>query len=445
MSNHRSRLRNEQGMALVGVILLLILASGVLAALSVSGRTETLMAYNMDTSAQARGAAQAGLTAAAQAVIHEMDTTSLTVDEAMDAMLKGPDGNSATIGDNGSIWKIEGVLSGLPAPGFTDGLYNITGVSYSVQVHDDDDWAGRSISPAGANANISENGSIYDDANKKIVIRAIGYGRNKSTVTLEGMVTRAQLAGIVVGGNLQMSGAASTVTGTGGSVHANQSVDVNGLSTVAGTLSAVGAIVGNPIADSILPGQRAVDIPPINSADFLRFADWKLLATGEVQRKVGGVWTTMCTAVGAACAAAPYGVTKLGATWTIKASPVSSGRYYAEGNVQSGGNLSNVTIYATGNIDIGNNDVLIAAANADGVALVADGNITVGGGAQITGSIYARETVDFGGNHHILGQVVAENRSNPAAINKFQGNTDIIWNGDTMIGSFGVTSWREVK
>jgi predicted acyltransferase (DUF342 family) len=113
--------------------------------------------------------------------------------------------------------------------------------------------------------------------------------------------------------------------------------------------------------------------------------------------------------------------------------------------VQSGGSLTNVTIYATGNIDIGNNDVLIAAANADGVALVADGNITVGGGAQITGSIYARETVDFGGNHHILGQVVAENRSNPAAINKFQGNTDIIWNGDTMIGSFGVTSWREVK
>jgi len=192
-------------------------------------------------------------------------------------------------------------------------------------------------------------------------------------------------------------------------------------------------------------GQRVVDIPPINSSDFLRFADWKLLSTGEVQQKVAGVWTTMCTAVGAACAAAPYGVTKSGVTWTIKASPASSGRYYVQGNVQSGGSLSNVSIYATGNIDVGNNDAVIAAGNADGVALVADGNITLGGGANVTGSIYARETVDFGGNHHILGQVVAENRSDPTAENRFQGNTDIIWNGDTMIGSFGVTSWREVK
>jgi hypothetical protein len=431
-------------MALVGVILLLILASGVLAALSVSGRTETLMAYNAGTSAQARGAAQAGLTAAAQAVIHEMDTTSLTVDEAMDAMLKGPDGNAATTGDNGSIWKIEGVLTGLPAPGVKASLNNIEGVSYTVQVQDDDDWTGRTVSPAGVNANISENGSIYDDANKKIVIRSIGYGRNRSTVTLEATITRAQLAGIVVGGNLRMSGAAGSVSGTGGSVHANHNIVVNGHPTVAGTVSAVGTVSGAPNASAILQNQRLIEIPPIDSADFVRFADWKLLSSGWVQKKVAGVWTNWCNAASVSCTVAVNGgVSFSGGNWTIR--PAASGRYYAQGNASSGGDLTNVSIYATGNISVGNNDDVTAAATADGVALVADGNIDIGGGANVTGSIYAREAVDFGGNHTIIGQVVAENRSDPTADNRFHGNVDIIWNGDTMIGTFGVTSWREVK
>ena len=53
-SRCRERSRNEEGMALIGVILLLILASGVCAALAISGQTETKTAYNLDTYAHQR-------------------------------------------------------------------------------------------------------------------------------------------------------------------------------------------------------------------------------------------------------------------------------------------------------------------------------------------------------------------------------------------------------
>ena len=80
-------------MALIGVILLLILASGVCAALAVSGKTETMAAYNLDTSAQARAAAQAGLTAAIQVVITNLNPTALDPTDAVNNLLAGPDGH----------------------------------------------------------------------------------------------------------------------------------------------------------------------------------------------------------------------------------------------------------------------------------------------------------------------------------------------------------------
>src|SRR5215207_2916830 len=108
MRTNRERLRNQQGMALVGVMLLLILASGVCAALAVSGKTETRAAYNLDTHAQARAAAQAGLTAAAEVLIEYLENnTTYDVKTAMTRVLTGPDLDASTLGDNGSLWSID--------------------------------------------------------------------------------------------------------------------------------------------------------------------------------------------------------------------------------------------------------------------------------------------------------------------------------------------------
>jgi hypothetical protein len=439
----RVRIRNEKGMALVGVMLLLILASGVCAALAVSGKTETMAAYNLDTSAQARAAAQAGLTASAEVLIDYLKDTTLDVRTAMTVVLRGPDGDALATVDNGSLYSINGAATGLPTVGVKEELNNITGVSYTVQVLDDDNWSARGVNPAGSNAGIEEDGSLYNDDNKKIAVRAIGFGRNNTTVVLEGIISRPELGGIVVGANLIMGGAASSVTGTGAGVHANGSIDTNGNPLVEGTVSASGIVDGHPDAEAILEGQDPISIPPINAADFLKFANWRLTPAGWVQTKVAGAWVNHCNAASVSCAAAGNGgVSYSGGVWEIEST--ASGCYYAEGDVTAGGSFT-ASVYTTGDFSIGSHFDIIAAASSLGVALVSDGDIFIDGGSDVTGSIYARETVEFGGNHTIIGQVVAENRSNPAAENWFHGNVDITWNGDTMIGNFGVSSWREVK
>ena len=64
-------------MALIGVILLLILASGVCAALAVSGKTETMAAYNPDTSARQGLPRKPGLTAAIESVLDTLNSGAL--------------------------------------------------------------------------------------------------------------------------------------------------------------------------------------------------------------------------------------------------------------------------------------------------------------------------------------------------------------------------------
>jgi hypothetical protein len=116
-------------MALIGVILLLMLASGICAALAVSGQTETKAAYNVDTSVQAREAATAGLTAAIQVVLASLNGGGASIS----SLLSGPDDNPGTLGDNGSL-----AAYGLPAPGSTAQLRTLNGVTYTAQVMDEE-------------------------------------------------------------------------------------------------------------------------------------------------------------------------------------------------------------------------------------------------------------------------------------------------------------------
>jgi hypothetical protein len=437
MRTFRERLRNQQGMALVGVMLLLILASGVCAALAVSGKTETMAAFNLDSNAQARAAAQAGLTASAQVLIEYLENTPLDVKPAMSAVLMGPDADASTLGDNGSLWSVGGgAPTGLPGPGTKELLNNITGVSYEVVALDDDDWTARG-GVAGVNTTIQEDGAFYNDDNRRIVVRATGYGRNNTKVVLEGIISRPQLGGIVVGADLRFQGS-GIIDGDGAGVHANHDLDFNGNPDVYGPVTATGTIIGAPSSStSLLTGQDAIDIPPINASDFLPNADYYLTSAGVIRNKdLSGAWVDCPACTGA---------TFSGGEWTLDGSV--SGRYFVNAHAKSGNHLNNISIYATGNIEIRNNDDITAygSPSAKAVALVSDSIIYMRGNNTVSGSLYARELVDFGGNVDVTGQVVAENRSDSTVVNYMGGGVHIHWDGDTMIGSFGVSSWREVK
>ena len=194
-------------MALIGVILLLILASGVCAALAVSGKTETMAAYNLDTSAQARAAAQAGLTAAIEVVITNLNTTALDPIDAVNNLLEGPDDNAAATADNGSLaTDRRGRHRPARARDAALQLGTLQGVSYTVQAFDEDDPLAASRSARPPSPRSRRTATPRPTATSKIVIRAIGYGRNNTTVTLEAIIGTTTLPAIVTNGDLDVQG-----------------------------------------------------------------------------------------------------------------------------------------------------------------------------------------------------------------------------------------------
>src|SRR5688572_15657404 len=97
----------ERGSALVMALLLLMLMSGLVAALSMNGQTETFIARNQNFAAQAQAAAEAGLNHAveiATTFIFEFNANGFAdADAAVAALLAGPDGDPDAVADNGSL------------------------------------------------------------------------------------------------------------------------------------------------------------------------------------------------------------------------------------------------------------------------------------------------------------------------------------------------------
>ena len=82
---------SEGGSALIAVLLLLMMMSALAATLAVSGRTETLVVRNHETSAQALAAAEAGLNHAVQlavAYLGEIDPDNIPA--ALNTLLADP-------------------------------------------------------------------------------------------------------------------------------------------------------------------------------------------------------------------------------------------------------------------------------------------------------------------------------------------------------------------
>src|SRR3972149_6989807 len=78
----------RRGPALIGVLLLLMMMAALAAALGMSGRTETLVARNHASAAQARTAAEAGLNHAVQVVVdHIRSIDPGAVEPGLDALL----------------------------------------------------------------------------------------------------------------------------------------------------------------------------------------------------------------------------------------------------------------------------------------------------------------------------------------------------------------------
>ena len=436
-------------MALIGVILLLILASGVCAALAVSGKTETMAAYNLDTSAQARAAAQAGLTAAVQVAITYLNTTALAPTDAVNNLIEGPDDDAAAPADNGNLATIDGAATGLPAPGATSQLASLAGVSYTVQAFDEDD-PNRGLTLSGAAiTEIDENNSATTDGNKKIVLRAIGRGRNNTTVTLEAIIGTTTLPALVTNGDLDVQGNL-TLVGQNGGVHANGNLTL-GSGAVDIAEDATASLVADIHASADVGGleaggQPTKTVPPVNAADYYSFADYLLDNDGLIKN-------AQTLAVMANQASFGWTWDGITGTWELNSDPID-GTYYVRGSVvQTGSPTATMSLIVEGDIDIRGNGTFTpdVQPNFD-MLFVTNGDLKISGSFAtpliVEGVILVHGQLNISGSPDIAGQIRVENVTGAGTlsdVNEINGNPTITYNGTAGNDTFDLASWREIK
>ena len=437
-------------MALIGVILLLILASGVCAALAVSGKTETMAAYNLDTSAQARAAAQAGLTAAIESVLDTLNSGALDPIPAVNALLAGPDGVAAT-SDDGSLWK----ANELAPPGTRTALGSLNGVSYEVQAFDDDDTTNRGLTGGSIDlTSINEDGSTSNSQNAKLVIRAIGYGLNNTKVTLEAILSTTTLPAIVVDGSIDIGGSVE-VSGQNGGVHANGDITHQGNSfNIAKNMTATGTIepgAEDNVGEDVIEGEPAVDVPELMSkwADLKTHVDYFLGTDGLIRNVEAGA--PLCASV-AACETAFGWHWVGGGEWTLSTTP-PAGTYYLYGIARTSGSPGPVTIsiLAEGDIDLaGSPDFQPNAEPGFDTLFATQGDLEISGNLDspiIEGVVRVLGQLKITGNPTIAGQILVENEAvgTLATANEISGNTTITYNGTAGNDTFDIAGWREIQ
>ena len=137
----RSPARSSRGMALVIVMFLLMILSGLGAAMITSSQTELMVARNTVSSAQAQAAAEAGLNHATELaipfVVQFAANGFATASDAMTGLVRGPDGltgSPASDADNSSLENL-----GIPRSPAQLALGGAFGVAYAARVFDEDD------------------------------------------------------------------------------------------------------------------------------------------------------------------------------------------------------------------------------------------------------------------------------------------------------------------
>jgi hypothetical protein len=448
-----SRVRDEQGVALVAVLLLLMVMSALCTALATSSHTETIVARNHQVAAHARAAAEAGVIHAIELTVANLQSWQpngfTTPSAAMSALLRGPDnqsGTTATNADNGSLEAF-----GIPRSPARLQLAGLPDVSYEVRLFDEDDPARGLTLSAADRTRIGEPGNqAAADENTRIIVRAIGYASGNAVATVEAMVAPLTLPAIVSNQSLTISGNPD-VLGAQGSVHSNQNLLISGNPTIAEnatasgtyTLSGTSASVGGQSGGSF----QNLPIPPIRAIDHRSKADFILNNDGTM--------TTVSTNTTASCSPCAGAWQFSGGNWTISGNTAPAiGTYYVEGTVTITGGIGSpaspaqLSIIAEGSVELSGNPHL--RPDSPELLLVTDGDLKVAGtvtAVTAEGQILVREQLMLAGNPDLAGQILIEDAATVSTLvtsNTISGNPTVTYNGISGTVGFSVTAWRRV-
>ena len=453
-------------MALVTVMFLLMILSGLSAAMVTSSQTEIMVARNVVSSAQAEAAAEAGMNHATELaipfVVQFAANGFANVSDAMTGLVRGPDGRTGrrrTDADNGSLENL-----GIPRSPAQVALGGPFGAAYEARVFDEDDPARGVTLTAADVARIGEDGDPTTDENSTMVIQAIGYADN-TRVTLEITIgsnnTAAAMLALVLGGSVDISGN-PRFTGSQGGLHANGDLDISGDPTIAGNATVGGTYTesGNPTIGGISGGgQGSMPIPPVAAIDYKPNADFILNSAGQMTDRAGAV---ICDASVSydACEVMGYGWVYDSPGWKFDGNTGTDGTYYVEGPATISGNPGNpatpiaLTIIAEDSIEISGGPDLIP--DTPELMSVTDGDLKINGRLRmlwtVEGAILVHEQLDISANARLSGQIIVEDAANDSSLvteSKISGNARVRSNG-TLGGAGGAllltrSAWREVR
>jgi hypothetical protein len=473
---------SERGVAVVAVLLVLLLISGLGAALAISATTETLMARNHQVAAEAGAVAEAGAAHGVTLTLTHLRGWATqgfaSPGAAVTALLRGPDdsvGNAAADADNGSLEDL-----GVARPPGRVLLAGNPAATYELRVLDDDDPAlGRGLSPLDV-TRIGEDGEPASDANSVIVVRAVGHAgttamRGASGVAggnafaggaaaasgaiamVEASIGLRRLPAVVTNGPLTVRDNAR-IGGAAGSVHANGDLALVGTPAISGNASSSGVVSrgGSPVVGGTAAGGREpMPLPPVRAAAYRSQADFVLAASGVVRAADGSI---VCDASSTPTACADAGVAWVrdGADgWSLPDSTAPpAGTYYVEGDVSISGSPGTVavparlTVVAEGDITVSGDPVL--AADAPGLLLVTDGDLLLTGALRVTGEarILVREQAHVAGATALAGQLLVGNErevGTRVTANLIGGDAAVTFSGAGGATDFAVTAWRRVE
>jgi Tfp pilus assembly protein PilX len=443
--------RSERGIALVVVLLLMAVLSGLATGFAMNGQVESSMAHNEVYYAGARAAAEAGMNRAIEAIRYNTDADLLSGQDGLtDSAVAVGTGVNTDNGDVGFLFTDAPAAS----PYALDANSQYT---YTVQVFDDDDprlyttalTQAQLDAMAGA-LGTPEDGFGQTDTNNQLILRATGFGPSNTVVTLSRiLLSTAEVAvpppslnpAILVNGDLNIGGNI-TVAGLAGSVHANGDLAVDGASasisknaTASGDYSAKSKNFNAGGAEG--GGYASITVPDIHASNYQHLAEFILKADGTM-RKVSD--NSLCVLQ---CA----GWTRVGTTWTIGSNAAPTGTFFVEGSVKiSGSPGSNnnpiaMSVIATGSIDITGSPKFQPALSAAGVdhkyQFVTDGDLKIGGAAGLVdpeteGQILVREQIHIAGNPKFRGRIMvgdADDNFSDITANAIPGNPTFTYDG----------------
>ena len=474
--------RSERGVALIIVLLLMAVLSGLATGFAMNGNVETAMANNEVYYAGARAAAEAGINRATTAIRLE-DTVNLLAGQ--DNAVNDANVAAAENNDNGDV--------GFLLTGATP--YALAGdnrFSYIVEVLDDDDpelYNGTALTAAQLVA-IGNEGAAgapdpFTDHNTRLILRATGFGPSNTVVRVARVLltTIIPIPGstvnpaILVDGNVDVGGNINLL-GDHGSIHANgnltlagNAMEIEGDATASGTYT----VTSNNLDVGGQSGGNYghINVPEITASDYEAIADYRLGANGTITTVSSGAVCLPAMCAGALSAwsfSDPDGVLgpQMG-EWSIGGNTAPAGSFYVEGKVSISGSPDGgsnntplrMSLIATGSISITGSPTLAPDNNnnPEAVQFVTDGDLKIGGNAGLSetvveGQIFVREQIHTQGTWDFRGRIIVQNDANvfsDVLSNSIGGTPTVTYDGTlpayvippTVEYTYNVTGWIE--